>query len=212
MDSDADAFWVAWRYKDISRIVMNLNHDQGIVYIQILHTMCIYNGSIRNDPSEIGRLCHGMQSAKCKRIIQSLVELGLIQLINSGSNITCKIGELMLETRKNFSHKRGNSEQSFNKIDNGSIEKQKVTSLNNLTTCKTNIKNSDLDPKAYNIEIYLDDTTLVDAQFLSPKWDINYLIKKYNLAVRTGRFDPPRDPCMAFLAWVKSFTKGQPPS
>lgn len=55
-------------------------------------------------------------------------------------------------------------------------------------------------------------TALAEAKRQGPGWDIYHLAKLYDDGIAAGKREPPRNWDKAFPGWVKTYTKGAPPS
>lgn len=63
----------------------------------------------------------------------------------------------------------------------------------------------------YDILRHLTDDQIDNLRYKAHGWDIQNLAAKYNAQIEGGRFDPPKAPYNAFVAWIQAFTKGQKP-
>lgn len=64
---------------------------------------------------------------------------------------------------------------------------------------------------SFSIEKFLRDEDRASFRQSAPGWDIYFLMREFDDRVNSGTFERPKKPVGAFLAWVKSFTKGKPP-
>ncbi len=70
---------------------------------------------------------------------------------------------------------------------------------------------SERERKSYDILAKMTEHGRDRARIEAPRWDLNFLAGEYNQAIRSGKIDPPAIPNLAFPAWCKSRTKGNPP-
>lgn len=61
------------------------------------------------------------------------------------------------------------------------------------------------------IDVLLKEKTEDELILAAPGWDRAKLKADYNQLVNSGKFSPPKFPDKAFIAWVKTRTKGKPP-
>jgi len=62
-----------------------------------------------------------------------------------------------------------------------------------------------------SFSLRLNDEELARAKAAAPGWDIYNLQRQFEERVNSGQFERPKSPAAAFVAWCKSFTKGNKP-
>lgn len=63
----------------------------------------------------------------------------------------------------------------------------------------------------FDILKFLKNGSYEDAKLAAPGWDISILANAFNKNINTGKFEWPRKPENAFIAWCPIYTKGKRP-
>lgn len=89
-------------------------------------------------------------------------------------------------------------------------ERNATIPITNTTNKQTPITNSAHGALGFDILVLLDEKALSAAKKAAVGWDIYHLAKIYNESAK-GR-EKPNNPTGAFIGWLRSYTKGNPPS
>lgn len=218
-------YWVPWQAKDALIALSKLKADEIGVLIQIVNLIYAREEPIENDASHIAKLCN-IQKTKCARVIERLILKNQIY-INKDGKISKNRCEEELEKVKSWREKASKDgrkgadirwkEKENQKANNGEIicEEMANTPQNQKEETNTDVgfarQGGSGNHRPYKIQNHIRDKDLIEIRALAPRWDVYGLMEEYDQRINEGKKEPPVYPIKAFLAWVKTKTRGKPP-
>lgn len=200
-----------------------LEEGELSVAVQIINLMYVQNGPVKNDPEEIKSFIKKMTTARCKKLVDKLVDKSFFTLQN-GLLSHKKVLEVLRNRQVSYENSR-----SFGK--NGAITRWKTeqnqdgsdsppitppieslpsssdsylkTSLPSVTAVKGS--------GGFSIFDLMTSEGETQARASAPGWDLRHLCRIFDAKVKSGTFTRPANPDAAFAAWCKIYTKGRPP-
>ena len=209
---ESDNFWIQWEYHTFLRYFATHPPEKAIVLLQILNLVFIADGPIRFDPRVIGGVCHNMQGAKCRRIIEHLVATGELRRIGDdliSHGFADRLLEKRREKRKKASEngKKGRDIQLRTQAIQRLSQGQARYGVGHIIQSEEDLEISLIDKlPPYDIGFHLTDDDRIHIGRISNGSDVQYLIRTFNEAVSSGKLERPQFPTKAFFGWVKKYT------
>lgn len=211
--------------------------DERGNYIQIICLIYAHNGPIENDAKWLAGQC-GCSSRLVRKTVDNLLKSGFLFLTSDGkihqnkAESVLKVKRTFLETSskggRNSAERRAELKKNndMSSTDNDipvgtSIPSPPLpSSFSPIQTSpgskpdqqqRGDVLKNKIEEGKFSIERFLTDDDRTKAKAAAPGWDLYPLMQTYDDNVNTGRFDKPRYPAKAFIAWIPVYTKGKTP-
>lgn len=215
-------FRIDWYVQEAFIGLSHLNVEQIGLLIQIMNYIYIKNGPVDRDDEFFAKSCN-IRKGRCTRITNELLKLHAIYLTVDGkiSQKRCELELKSVEKRIEIASKNGKKgaetrwqSQEKQSLNNGAttVEGMPNTNTNTQTNIKTTTNQTQVQEGKVNIDALLTDDARKKAAENSPGWDQQYLMRKYDEEIRSGRLPDIRYPNIFYPGWVLKYTKGKRPS
>lgn len=202
-----------------------LEEAEIAVALQIFNLIYTQNKRIKNEPENIAKYIKKMSAARCAKVINSLVDKGVVYKSEDGTLSSRKCDEVLNEREQSFNRYSGagkasaeakakkktgnqvNQGEDFNDVGNGVCESTSFLPSTSEES-KLHLQSTATAKRSFKIMEALSEDGKQAARAAAPGWDIQRLAERFDAKIENGEFQRPTKPDDAFPAWLRVYTKG----